>query len=71
MSGNAVKLNSRALDALAIYFTGPDVVRHSIALQLPLRDAYNQAHRFFEARGALGIRGYPNVFEATQSTTKR
>jgi hypothetical protein len=46
--------------ALAQYFTGSDVARHSLALGV----GNPEAKRFFAARDALGIRGYVGTAEA-------
>lgn len=51
-------------EIVAEYFTGPDVAHQSIMLQMPNKQTYACAERFFKARSALGITGYMDAEEA-------
>lgn len=60
----------KVIKALADYFTGTDVVHHSIGLQVG-GDAGKRAERFFAVREVLGIRGYDDASEAAAAIRDR
>ena len=64
MKTRTIRPESQAVvDALVALFTGPDVVHHSMMLALS-GDARDRADRYFAARDALGLCGYPNKADA-------
>lgn len=56
-------MNDKLVNALAEYFAGPEVARHSVGLEVGGASA-DRATRFFDVRQALGISGYADLSEA-------